>query len=187
MYLEVGRTAEGRSLVGYTIWSQYINAYYAGNSKSLNAVDKTSKSHSNVPSSESQPYCVSGIGPIVPSDKLRESSDTLAMAGRLLRTGLRASLGGDEVGGKGACRECLGDAVAISNQSPCANKDYRASRWKMADAGEREVGAGHHALFRYERDSRTKTSNTRWVCLLTIHSALAVLTDTSLTCVQHLS
>ena len=187
MYFEVGRTAEGLSLVGYTHWCQYINAYYAGNSKSLKAVEKTSKSHSNVPSSENQPYCASGIGPIVASDKLRGSSDTLAMAGRLLRTGLRVPLEGDEVGGKGACRECLGDAVAISNQSPCANKDYRASRLKMADTGEREVGAGHHALFQYERDSRTKTNSTRSVCLRVIHSALVVLTDTSFTYVQHLS
>ena len=114
MYLEVGRTAEGPSLVGYTLWSQYVNAYYAGNSKSLKVVERTSKSHSNVPSSENQPCCASGIGSIVFSDKLRESSDTLAMAGKLVRTGLRILLVGDEVGGKGVCRAFLGDGVVIS-------------------------------------------------------------------------
>lgn len=115
MYLEVGRTAESLSLVGHKFWSQYINTYYAGNSRSLKAVEKTSKSHSRVPSSENQPNRASGIGSIVVSDTLRESSDTLVMAGRLVRTGLRVPLGGDEVGGKSACRECLGEAVAIPN------------------------------------------------------------------------
>lgn len=94
----------------------------------MKAVEKTSKSHSRVPSSENQPYCASGIGSIVVSDKLRESIDTLATAGKPLRTGLRVPLEGDEVEGEGACRECLGDAVAISNQFPCANEDYRAFR-----------------------------------------------------------
>ena len=115
MYLEVGRTAEGPSSVGYTLWSQYINSYYAGNSRSLKAVEKTSKSHSSVPSSENQPNRASGIGSIVVSDTLIESSDTLVMAGKLVRTGLREPLEGDEVGGKGACRERLGEAVAIPN------------------------------------------------------------------------
>ena len=50
------------------------------------------------------------------------------MAGKLVRTGLREPLEGDEVGGKGACRERLGEAVAIPNQFLCAKKDYRASR-----------------------------------------------------------
>ena len=94
----------------------------------MKAVEKTSKSHSNVPSSENQPDRASGIGSIVASDKLSESIDTLATAGKLVRTGLRVPLEGDEVGGEGACRECLGDAVAISNRFPCANEDYRASR-----------------------------------------------------------
>ena len=37
------------------------------------------------------------------------------MVGKLVRTGLRVPFEGDEVGGKGACRECLGEAVAILN------------------------------------------------------------------------
>jgi len=84
----------------------------------LKAVDQTSKSHSYVPNSENQPCRASGIGTIVFSDKPRESGDTLAMAGKLVRTGLRVLLAGDEVGGKGVRRECLGDAVVISNQVP---------------------------------------------------------------------
>ena len=57
----------------------------------------------------------------------------------------------------------------------------------MTDAGDREVGARHHALFRYERDGHSKTNNTRWVCLRINHSALVVLIDASLTRVQRLS
>ena len=84
------------------------------------------------------------------SDRLRDSSDTFAIAGKPVRTGLRVLLAGDEVGGKGACRECLGDAVVISNQVPRTNKDRRASLRKLTNAVERqfEVGARHHALFR---------------------------------------
>lgn len=44
------------------------------------------------------------------------------MPGKLVRTGLRVLLVGDEVGGKGECRECLGSTVAILDQVPCAQQ-----------------------------------------------------------------
>ena len=186
MYLKVGRTADGLSSVGQTDWFQYINAYYAGNNKSLKTVEKTSKSHSKVPSSENQLCCTSGIGSIVFSDRLRESSDTLPIAGKLVRAGLRVLLVGDEVGGKGACREYLGDTVVISNQVPCTNKDYRDSLQKLTNAveGEPKLEPVTRCFDRYERGSHKTTTNTRCVCLQLSYTALVVPTDTSLTRVQ---
>jgi hypothetical protein len=69
------------------------------------------------------------------SDNLSESSGTLAIAGKLVRTGLRVLLVGDEVGGKDACCACLGDTVVISNES-------LASRRKLTDAVETREGEG---------------------------------------------